>query len=151
MFNNLFFNRNILLKCFNVYKVQFWSHCRTTDPSYPFDHNMIVQFTYKRSVAKKEPIAWIFVIFSCFAQECIVFSSHHEFDRYSDWDQRTVHLREKHEDNLDFPLPPCSTQWIHTTGCPKKTESNFKFRLFKDDLIVWSDAYCILKLVHFSF
>ena len=53
MFNNLFFNRNILLKCFNVYKVQFCSHCRTTDPSYPFDHNMILQFTHSGQLPRK--------------------------------------------------------------------------------------------------
>ena len=33
----------------------------------------------------------------------------------------------------------------------QKKNSNFKFRLNKDDLIVWSDLYFILKLVHFSF
>ena len=28
-------------------------------------------------------------------------------------------------------------------GVPKKAESNFKVRLFNDDLIVWSDLYFI--------
>ena len=37
-------------------------------------------------------------------------------------------------------------------GVPKKTESNFKFRLFKDDFDRLEVTYILFwKLVHFSF